>query len=91
MTYSREKEFIRQHFMDGTLDLGGGFDSMKAFCEIMSGEMEAVVAISHAQWLTKPQIRQLLEVAQPTSETLREYQGWYNSIFQKKPARAAKS
>lgn len=85
--YNREREFIRQHFMAGTLDVGSSFETMKQFAELMAGEMEALVAIDQASWLSESQMRMLLKVAKPTSETVRELKAWKAGIFKPRPRR----
>ena len=80
MSYSIEKEYIKRAFMDEHLDVSSGFESVKRFVEIMSGEMEALIAIDHCRFLSDKQVDSLMQIAQPNRETLREYQGWLKSI-----------
>ena len=79
--YNREKEFLKLAFMKGWLDVGSGFDTLKAFVEIMEGEIEAVLAIDFSQsWLSKKEVHTLLKIANPNKETLRELRAWTSSI-----------
>lgn len=89
--YNREKEFIRWAFMEGALDVGRGFETIKAFVDIMSGEMEALVAIEHSAWLEPEQVTELIAIAKPTRDSLRELKAWKDGIKRGRKRRPAKS
>lgn len=86
--YSREKEFIANAFMKGWLDLGDGYGAVKAFCEIMAGEMEALIAIEHAGWLSEKEKAELLKIAKPTRESCSELERWIEGVHNPKPRRS---
>ena len=82
MSYNREKEFIRECFMDGSLDLGD-FERLKRFCQIFSGEFEAIIALSHITWLDdEPEkMKQLVAIANPSMESVDEHARWINHVM----------
>lgn len=47
--YNVAREFLRDRFMDGTLDVSGSYETLRNFVVIFSGEMEAIIAIQHNQ------------------------------------------
>lgn len=77
-SYANElaKEFLRDQFHEGTLDVTSSFEQVRGFCQIFAGEMEALIAIDHASFLTTKQKKSLLAVAAPTRETVTHYQAW---------------
>lgn len=78
MTYHAEvaKEYLRNAFQSGALDVTGSYESVRGFVQIFAGEMDALVAISHCGFLTKDQISELMNVAAPSAEATRHYRAW---------------
>jgi hypothetical protein len=79
MTYHAEvaKEFLRDAFMKGTLDITDSFGSVRGFVVIFAGEMEALVAIQNCRFLSRQETEQLVKLAAPTAQTRREFKAWY--------------
>lgn len=48
MTYHAEvaKEYLREAFHSGALDITGSYESVRGFVQIFAGEMDALVAIA---------------------------------------------
>lgn len=78
MTYHAEvaKEYLREAFHRGTLDITDSIESLRGFVQIFAGEMDALVAIDHCTFLSPGEQRELLDLAQPTAETVRQYSSW---------------
>ncbi len=77
MTYSIEKEFIRECFMNGSLDPSRDFETMKRFVQVMKGEMEALIAIQQNQgWLSKEETIELFESAELSKEMVAQVHRW---------------
>lgn len=78
MTYHAEvaKEYLRNAFHSGALDITGSYENVRGFVQIFAGEMDALVAISHCTFLTKGQIDKLMKLAHPTEEATRHYRAW---------------
>lgn len=72
------KEFLRNQFHEGTLDVTSSYEQVRGFCQIFAGEMEALIAIDHASFLTTRQKKRLMVVAAPTKETVIHYKAWVN-------------
>lgn len=81
MTYSIEKEFIRDAFHSGMLDLGN-IKTFERFCQIFAGELESIIAIQHARWLHdedyEDDLARLVSIAKPTEEGILAYERWSN-------------
>jgi hypothetical protein len=79
-SYANElaKEYLRDRFHAGTLDVTSSFEHVRGFCQIFAGEMEALIAIDHARFLTTDEKKRLIDVAAPTKETLTHYRAWLN-------------
>lgn len=78
MTYEHEvaKEFLRDAFHKGTLDITDSFESVRGFVQIFAGEMDALVAIQHCNFLTPAEIQQLTKLAAPTERTVSQFENW---------------
>ena len=70
------KEFLRDQFHSGTLDVTSSFEQIAGFCQIFAGEMEALIAIDHATFLTTQKKKKLIAIAAPTKETVKHYKAW---------------
>lgn len=79
--YSREKEFIREAFMSGALDVGRDRKTMKSFIEIMAGEMECIIAIQNAFYLSDEEKLELIKAAQLSTDQVREYRAWHDMVM----------
>lgn len=82
MTYQAEvaKEYLRNAFQSGALDVTGSFDSVRGFVQIFAGEMDALIAISNSSFLTPEETKELMIWAKPTKESACQYQTWLNRI-----------
>lgn len=78
MTYQAEvaKEFLRNAFHSGALDITGSFETVRGFVQIFAGEMDALVAISHCTFLTMEEVKELMVIAEPTDESTGHYRSW---------------
>lgn len=78
MTYQSEvaKEYLRNAFHSGALDITRNFETVRGFCQIFAGEMEALIAIEHCRFLTAAEGDRLMAIAAPTEDTLRHYVAW---------------
>lgn len=78
MSYGAEvpKEYLRNAFHSGALDVTGSFEMVRGFVQIFAGEMDALVAISQCRFLDKTQIDFLMKLAKPTSESAGHYLTW---------------
>lgn len=74
------KEFLRDAFMSGALDLGRDRKYLEGFVRIFAGEMEALVAVSQATWLDLDEKRKLLETAKITRESAGHFRSWSDRI-----------
>lgn len=78
MSYHAEvaKEYLRNAFHSGALDVTGSYENVRGFVQIFAGEMDALVAIGHCPFLTADEIAKLMVVAKPTEEAARHYRAW---------------
>lgn len=74
------KEFLRDQFHAGTLDVSSSVEQIRGFCQVFAGEMEALIAIDHAYFLTVDEKVALIDVAAPTKETLAHYRAWLDRV-----------
>jgi hypothetical protein len=82
------KEFLRNCFHDGSLDLGDR-KRLESFLRIFAGEMEAVIALEQASaWLEESAVVALVPVARPSRETFSEHAAWKSRILNPKRRRA---
>lgn len=79
-SYANElaKEFLRDQFHAGTLDVTSSYEQIHGFVKIFAGEMEALIAIDHASFLTDDEKRALVLEAEATKETVKHYKAWLN-------------
>ena len=77
-SYANElaREYLRDQFHAGTLDVTSSFEQIRGFVQIFAGEMEALIAIDHATFLDDSQRRRLIKVAAATEETVKHYRAW---------------
>lgn len=78
------KEFLRDAFQSGALDITGSFETVRNFVRIFRGEMDALVAINQCTFLTDKQVRELMVIAAPTAEVREQYSHWIERIHQKR-------
>ena len=78
MTYQSEiaREFIRDAFMCGALDLSGDDKMLKGFISIFAGEMEAIIALTQADHLSDDERSAMLELADPNPDSVTAFQTW---------------
>lgn len=78
MSYESEvaKEYLRNAFQSGALDVTGSFETARGFVQIFAGEMDALVAISQCIFLEEDQRKELLIIARPSDESVRHYKSW---------------
>ena len=73
------KEYLRDRYNDGTLDVTGSYLSLRGFVQIFAGEMEALTAIHNAEFMLEHEddsdakFEELLNFAQPTAESKRHF------------------
>lgn len=79
------KEYLRDAFMEGALDLGRDRKFLAGFVRIFAGEMESIIAIDHAIYLTREEQSELMKLAQPTRECANQFETWRARIH--RPAR----
>lgn len=77
-SYANElaKEYLRDAFMSGAMDVTGSFEQVRGFVQIFAGEMDALVAISHCRFLEPAEVEALMKIAAPTKESARQYKAW---------------
>lgn len=77
-SYANElaKEYLRDAFMSGALDVTGSFEQVRGFVQIFAGEMDALVAISHCRFLEPSEVEALMKIAAPTKEAAKQYRVW---------------
>lgn len=78
MSYAAEvpKEYLRNAFQSGALDITTSFEMVRGFVQIFAGEMDALIAISNCRFLDKAEIDALMKVASPTKESVAQYKKW---------------
>lgn len=74
------REFIRDAFHDGALDLGAGPDRkyLEGFVRLFAGEMDALIAVQHATYLDDDVRARLLEIAGPSDDSVRHFKAWHD-------------
>lgn len=70
------KEYLRDALMSGALDVTGSFEQVRGFVQIFAGEMDALIAISHCQFLEPGEVKALMKIAAPTKRTVAQYKTW---------------
>jgi len=82
MSYEAEvaKEYLRDAFQSGALDITGSYEMVRGFVQIFAGEMDALMAISHCNFLEPAQIDELMRIARPNPDSVRHYQAWLAKI-----------
>ena len=78
MTYHDEvaREYLREAFHKGTLDITASFEDVRGFVHIFAGEMDALIAINNCAFLSREEVEALMKVAAPTKRTVRQFQIW---------------
>lgn len=82
MSYEAEvpKEYLREAFHSGALDVTTSFEQVRGFVQIFAGEMDALVAIQHCNFLSAEEIAQLVKIARPSAEAVFHYRTWLSRI-----------
>lgn len=82
MSYEAEvaREYLRNAFHSGALDITGSYESVRGFVQIFAGEMDALVAISHCAFLESHEVKSLMKIAKPTKEAVGHYKTWLERI-----------
>lgn len=77
-SYANEitREYLRDAFMSGALDVTGSFEQIRGFVQIFAGEMEALIAIHNSRCFDDSQHRRLLRLAAPTETTIKQFRVW---------------
>ncbi|MEM8801093.1 MAG: hypothetical protein AAGF55_01010 [Pseudomonadota bacterium] len=78
--YDVAKELMRDAFMEGALDLGRDDKFLEGFIRLFAGEMEALIAIEHAFYLTEEEAKRLIPLARPNKTSLAALQSWKDRI-----------
>ncbi len=78
MTYAAEvpKEYLREAFQRGWLDVTNSYQSIRGFVEIFTGELDALVAISQCHFLEPAQIDALMKIAAPPRHVANQFAAW---------------
>lgn len=79
------KEYLRDAFMNGALDLGRDRKYLEGFVRMFAGEMEAIIAVEQAAYLEDTEQIELLKIARPSRESADHYRAWNARIL--RPAR----
>ena len=74
------KEFLRDAFMKGTLDITDSFESVRGFIQIFAGEMECLVAINNCRFLSGSERKELFKAARLTRREAEQYQAWLSRV-----------
>lgn len=82
MSYESEvaKEYLRDAFHSGALDITGSYMQVRGFVQIFAGEMDALIAIAQCHFLEQHEIDRLMKVAKPTPEAAKHYRAWLERI-----------
>lgn len=82
MSYESEvaKEYLRDAFQSGALDVTTSYMQVRGFVQIFAGEVDALIAIGHCRFLDQDEIDRLMKLAAPTAETVRHYRAWQQRI-----------
>lgn len=78
------KEYLRDAFMDGALDLGRARKFLEGFLRIFAGEMEAIIALQHATYLEPEEATRLAKIAKNTKQSVDHFSVWAGRIHQSK-------
>ena len=76
------REYLREAFHRGTLDVSDSADSLKGFVRIFAGEMEALIAIEQnaRYFLDEVSLDEWLAMAQPNADALRHLKAWMEHL-----------
>lgn len=74
------KEFLRDAFNKGALDLGADRKFLEGFIRLFAGELEALIAVQSATYLEPEEQRKLVDLAEPTKESLAHLRRWLERI-----------
>jgi len=78
MSYEVEvaKEYLRDAFHSGALDITGSYEAVRGFVQIFAGEVDALIAIGLCRFLEPSQIDELMTLARPNTESAEHYRRW---------------
>lgn len=76
------REYLRNAFMDGTLDVGRSAQALKGFVQIFAGEMEALIAVEQTaeHFLDEMSFAEWVHMAAPTPDSVRHLKKWKERI-----------
>ncbi|WCA73024.1 hypothetical protein G6L97_27050 (plasmid) [Agrobacterium tumefaciens] len=74
------KEFLRDAYNEGALDLGVDRKFLEGFIRIFAGEQEAIQAIAFASYLDDDEQAALFPLAKITPESASHYHAWLRRI-----------
>ncbi len=66
--------------MRGSLDVTGSYEELRGFVLVFRGEMESLIAISNATFLSKEQTQALLDLSDMSESSARQYSAWLERI-----------
>jgi len=75
------KEILREAYMAGALDLGVDSKFLDGFVRIFAGEMEAILAVSHASYLELADAQKLMDLASPNAESVRHFKAFQEGLI----------
>ena len=75
------REYLRDAFHSGALDLGRDRKFLEGFVRIFAGEMEAVIAVSQALYLEKSEALRLAKLAYTKPHVMQEYLTWRDRVL----------
>lgn len=75
------KEYLRDSFMAGAIDLGCDRKFLDGFVRIFAGEMEALIAVDHATYLTDRERDELIKLAKPNARSVSAHKMWVERVI----------
>lgn len=78
------KEYIRDAYNEGALDLGRDRKFLEGFIRIFAGEQEAIQALAFASYLEDDEQIALLPLAEITPESAGHYRAWLRRVHNSK-------
>lgn len=83
------KEYIRDAFHEGALDLGRERKFLEGFIRIFAGEPEAIIALGFATYLAKEELERLVPLAEMTTRSVAQFDTWRDRALKGSKARKA--
>ena len=78
--YDVAKELLRDAFMEGAFDVGRERKYLDGFIQLFAGEMESLIAIEQASYLTEDEAKALIPMAKPNRQSLAALKAWKDRI-----------